>query len=218
MTAAPRAVETFPTLDAVPCVRAAFLTRMCDVEVNVDRDAALATLRPRHDAQLDAMTFPPRAYAEQVHGTKVALISTSSALPAKSADALATNTPGVTLAIYVADCAAVYLVDPLQRAIALVHSGRKGTEGNILAATVQTLVDHFGSNPRDLVAALSPCIRPPHYEVDFAAAIAAQARECGIESFHDAGICTASHPERYYSYRREMGRTGRMLAALALRE
>jgi copper oxidase (laccase) domain-containing protein len=72
--------------------------------------------------------------------------------------------------------------------------------------------------------AVSPCIRPPHYEVDFAAAIAAQAHAAGIGvhgsagggAFHDAGTCTASHPDLYYSYRREQGRTGRMLALLAL--
>ena len=64
---------------------------------------------------------------------------------------------------------------------------------------------------------LSPCIRPPHYEVDFAAEIIRQARAAGVEQVHDSGRCTASDPARYYSYRAEKGRTGRMLALLALR-
>ena len=69
----------------------------------------------------------------------------------------------------------------------------------------------------DLVVQLSPCIRPPHYEVDFAAETARQCREAGVEEISDCGICTACNLTRYYSYRAENGRTGRMLALLALK-
>jgi polyphenol oxidase len=67
-----------------------------------------------------------------------------------------------------------------------------------------------------MVAQLSPCIRPPHYEVDFAAQIVDQCRVAGIGQIHDCRTCTACELERYYSYRIEMGKTGRMLALLAL--
>ncbi|MFV1995218.1 MAG: laccase domain-containing protein, partial [Verrucomicrobiales bacterium] len=62
----------------------------------------------------------------------------------------------------------------------------------------------------------SPCIRPPDYEVDFAAGIRQQCCERGVppEQVHDEGISTVSAPDRYYSYRAEKGRTGRMLALL----
>lgn len=63
---------------------------------------------------------------------------------------------------------------------------------------------------------VAPCIRPPHYEIDFAADILRQAREAGVQDVHDCGTCTASDPDTYYSYRREKGRTGRLLALLAL--
>ena len=76
--------------------------------------------------------------------------------------------------------------------------------------------DHFGSRPEDLTVQLSPCIRPPWYEVDFAAEIAAQCRAAGVAQIADNGTCTAAHPDRYYSYRREKGRTGRLLAFLSL--
>jgi Uncharacterized conserved protein len=211
------AVETFPALEELSCVRAAFVPRIPGIEIDGERDEVLARLRPAHDARLDALGFPPRSYAEQVHGAKVAIVDAPTSRPAPGADALATNSAHVTLGIYVADCAAIFLLDPVHRAIALAHSGRKGTEANILAASVRALNEHYGSTAGDLVVVVSPCIRPPHYEIDFASTIAAQARECGIRRFHDAGICTASQPDRYYSYRREKGRTGRMLAALALR-
>ena len=77
--------------------------------------------------------------------------------------------------------------------------------------------EQFGSVPRDLVVQLSPCIRPPHYEVDFAAEIVRQVRGAGVEKVHDSGRCTACDLARYYSYRAEKARTGRMLALLALR-
>ncbi len=73
----------------------------------------------------------------------------------------------------------------------------------------------FGSVPADLVVQLSPCIRPPHYEIDFAAEIVRQCREAGVTAVHDCNICTACDLNRYYSYRAEKGRTGRMLALLA---
>jgi copper oxidase (laccase) domain-containing protein len=210
------AVERLAPLDVLPGVRAALLARIPGVEVATDRETALARLRPAHESLIQTLGFSTPATAEQVHGNAVAVVNSASPAPAAGADALATATPGLALGIYVADCAAIYLVDTQRRAIALAHSGRKGTESNILGATITTMRENFGTEAVDLVVVVSPCIRPPHYEIDFAALIAAQAREAGVGSFHDVGTCTASHPERYYSYRRELGQTGRMLALLAL--
>ncbi len=208
--------ENFPALDALQGVRSAFLARVDGVDVATDREEALLRLQPAHRAAIASLGFSRPALAEQVHGRLVASIDNATPAPVADADGLATATPGVTLGIYVADCAAIWLVDPVRRAIALVHSGRKGTEQNILGEAVRALRENFGTEPADLVVEVSPCIRPPHYEIDFAAAIAAQARAAGIEKYHDACVCTASHPGRYYSYRRELGKTGRMLALLML--
>ena len=132
------------------------------------------------------------------------------------ADALATATVGLALIMRVADCGPVFFYDPVRRAIAVAHSGRRGTEGNIVAATVTCLRENFHSEPADLIVQLGPCIRPPHYEVDFAAEIARQARAAGVRQFHDRGVCTACRLDRYYSYRAEKGKTGRMWGALML--
>ena len=74
----------------------------------------------------------------------------------------------------------------------------------------------FGIESGDLTAQLSPCIRPPHYEIDFAADIVRQCHDAGVQEIFDSGVCTACDLERYYSYRAEKGRTGRMLALLSL--
>ncbi|MGZ5001857.1 MAG: laccase domain-containing protein, partial [Chthoniobacterales bacterium] len=85
------------------------------------------------------------------------------------------------------------------------------------ARAVALMQETFGSQPNELIVQLSPCIRPPHYEVDFAAEIVRQCRAAGVRQVYDCGVCTACDLERYYSYRLEKGKTGRMLALLALR-
>jgi copper oxidase (laccase) domain-containing protein len=54
----------------------------------------------------------------------------------------------------------------------------------------------------------------PEYDVDFAATIRQQAIEAEIGEFYDSQICTASDLSSYYSYRKELGRTGRMMALI----
>jgi YfiH family protein len=154
--------------------------------------------------------------AEQPHGNRVALVAREAYVRVPDVDALATMVPNLPLVVRVADCGPVYFYDPVQRAIALAHSGRKGTEGNIVGETIAAMTKNFGSRPADLVVQLGPCIRPPHYEVDFAAEIGRQARVAGVVNYFDGGSCTASDLERYYSYRAEKGKTGRMWAVLML--
>jgi copper oxidase (laccase) domain-containing protein len=48
----------------------------------------------------------------------------------------------------------------------------------------------FDSLPSDVIVQLSPCIRPPHYEIDFAADIVRTCRESGATNVHDCGVCT----------------------------
>jgi len=123
---------------------------------------------------------------------------------------------GELLGIYVADCGAVYISDPVRGVLALLHSGKKGTEGNITGKAIAMMGERFGSKPEDLVVALAPCIRPPAYEVDFASEIKRQAMKAGVPEaqFSDSGVCTSSDLKKYYSYRVEKGSTGRMLALL----
>jgi len=210
--------ESFAALDALPFLRAAFLQRCPGVDVVTDRATAMNRLWAVHREAASSQGFPlPLVSAEQVHGNKVAIIEAAQDTPFAGVDGLITNQAGICLAIYVADCAAVYLADRKNRAIGLVHSGKKGTEQEIVVQAIEAMKREYGTNPADLVVQLAPCIRPPHYEIDFAADIIRQARRAGVMEVHDCGTCTASDPERYYSYRREMGKTGRLLALAALR-
>ena len=131
-------------------------------------------------------------------------------------DGLITNQKQIALGIHVADCCAIYIVDPKTPAIGLVHSGKKGTEEAIVANAIQQMRESFGSDPKKLVVQLSPCIRPPHYEIDFAAKIVEQCRAADVGKIYASSECTACDIDRYYSYRAEKGKTGRMLALLGL--
>lgn len=211
--------EQFPPLTAVPRVLHTFLRRVPGLDVRTDRETAMTRLAGIQRTSLDELGFAgiPLARAEQVHSNKVATITVPPSItPAPGADALVTTLPRIALGIHVADCAAIYLIDRHRRGIALAHSGRKGTELDIATATVEALLAATGAQPSDLIAQISPCIRPPHYEVDFAAEIRAQLARAGLREIHDCHTCTFSNPDAYYSYRREEGSTGRLLAALAL--
>ena len=80
------------------------------------------------------------------------------------------------------------------------------------------MVAEFGCAPGKMIVQLSPCIRPPHYETDFAALIRRDCAAAGVQQVFDCGTCTGANVDRYYSYRLEKGQTGRMLALLALHE
>jgi len=200
---------------------ATFISRVEGVPVTVDKRETLANLEPFHREVVEEKGFSWSDLwrAEQVHGEELAVVPAERTGPSRivpGADGLLTGAAGVLLGIYVADCAAVYLVDRATGALGLVHSGKKGTEKNIVGRAVERMAEEFGTRPVDLEAAISPCIRPPHYELDFAAEIERQLADSGIprRQVTVSGICTGEEVGRFYSYRLEKGKTGRMLALL----
>lgn len=212
-------------LREIPGLRVDLIVRIPELSVDGERDEVLARLRPAHELRVGE-SFGCRRWwrAEQVHGCLVAevpatgLVMAGDGLPVvEGVDGLVTAAPGEVLGIYVADCGVIWLADRVSGAIGLLHSGKKGSELGILEEAVKLMARRFGTRAEDLVGVLGPCIRPPHYEVDFAADIVRQASAMGIREFHDCGIDTAADLDCYYSYRMEKGRTGRLLA-LIMRE
>jgi YfiH family protein len=199
-------IETFPAL-RLPGLRHGFTTRS---------RGDLAQLEDEMKASYREAGFPidRAASGEQPHGNRSAAVKEPGRVA--EVDALSTATPALPLVVRVADCGPVYFYDPVRLVIAVAHSGRKGTEGNIVGETIAHLEREYGSRPSDLIVQLGPCIRPPHYEVDFAAEIGRQAVAAGVVHYHDCGLCTACDLGRYYSYRAEKGKTGRMWGVLML--
>jgi polyphenol oxidase len=210
---------------AIEGMVASFIKRISDVEVTCDREEVMNRLHQYHVEAINDLDFTENnwARAEQVHENEVAIVKKRDKKTIKEidcfpvyqgVDGLITNEKEILLAIYVADCGVIWLVDKKTKAIGLLHSGKKGTELNIFKVAVKKMTQEFNSQPSDIIAVLGPCIRPPNYEINFAEEIRNQARELGIVEFHDCGICTGSDLENYYSYRKEQGKTGRMMALL----
>ena len=218
--------EAFPflvPLNAIPGVRAEWVERVPDLPITGDRDEAMRQLRPHHETAVLKFAGPAARWwrAEQIHGNAVAIvpgaleITAPDGLPVvPGVDGLITAEPSTVLAIYVADCGAIWLADRKTGVIGLLHSGKKGTESNIFGEALRLMGEQFGSRPEDVTAVLGPCIRPPDYDVDFAAAIGNQAAASGVGNFIDCGLNTASDLARFYSYRKELGKTGRMMALI----
>ncbi|MFC0214168.1 peptidoglycan editing factor PgeF [Paenibacillus chartarius] len=218
----------------------------------------------RRLASAAGVPFETATYAEQVHGTHVAVVGDAelgagrsdreTALP--DTDALITNRVGVSLNLMYADCVPLYFYDPVRKVIGLAHAGWKGTVGNIAQATVRRMTDIYGCKPEHVRAAIGPSIGSCCYEVD--EAVAAKVRplldtletteedrarilspgreigkyQLGLQSLNrllmtKAGIlsvhievtmlCTGCSTDRFFSHRKEGGRTGRMVAWIARR-
>ena len=214
--------EQFEALNSISGLRHSFFLKAPGVEVKLERIGAMAKLRKYHEAAISSLDYELHnvASVEQVHGNSVEFVQRAQGFesPIGGVDGLVTDCPGILLAILVADCCAVFMADKKGRGIALIHSGRKGSELGIVSRAIKAM-ERLGIPPADIVTVLSPCIRPPAYEQDFAATIRRDCLIGGIPAsqIHDKGICTSSDPNRYYSYRREAGKTGRMLALLGLR-
>jgi len=214
-------IETFPALSEIDGLKHGFILRNPEIDVKTDRDTAISRLQSHYHERLNEMGIPLTSLAsgEQVHGDNVQVLS-SADLPAElnfpETDGLITDVAGQYLGIYVADCGAVYLVDPVKKACGAVHSGKNGSALGIAAKAAGMMSEFFGSNPEDLIVQVGPCIRPPQYEIDFAAQIVKDCIEAGIpaDQVHDCGTCTTSDLDRYYSYRVEKGKTGRLFAVI----
>ena len=86
-------------------------------------------------------------------------------ITAEGFDGLITDEPGLMLCTVEADCTPVYLLDPVHKAIAMLHSGWKGTAGRISANAISLMEETYGTKPEDVIAAIGPCICPNCYEV-----------------------------------------------------
>ena len=214
--------EQFPALSAIGICRHVFTQRIPSIDVSHEKVEVLKRLDAAHRQIRNTIGVDdwPLVTAQQIHGNKIAVVDSCSRGPVgcefPGCDGLITNQCGVALGIYVADCCAVFIADPKTTAIGLAHSGRKGTELGVVSNAIRHMIDRFGSDPANMIVQLSPCIRPPHYEVDFESEIVRQCRALGVKEIHDSNVCTACDLDRYYSYRAEKGKTGRMLAVIGL--
>lgn len=109
----------------------------------------------------------------QVHGTDLIVVGEENrgegALPGSArveGDALITTEIRLPLAAYSADCMLIYFASKEKPLAALAHAGWRGTLGGIGAKVARYLQVHYGADPGQLVAALSPAVCRECYEID----------------------------------------------------
>ncbi|WP_085508102.1 peptidoglycan editing factor PgeF [Thalassobacillus devorans] len=184
---------------------------------------------------------------EQVHGTEVAVVKRADGgrgareqgSSVKNCDGLITNTPGLLLAAFFADCVPLYFHAPNAGWIGIAHAGWKGTVNGMAASMVEALINE-GASREDIHATIGPSISKKHYEVDQRVIdniedkyiklvteprndgkFLLDLRELNRLMLVGAGIkeqniritehCTYEQEDVFFSHRRDNGKTGRML-------
>jgi polyphenol oxidase len=106
----------------------------------------------------------PVVVAKQVHS---AIIHQITAIPETplTGDGLITNLPGVVISVRTADCIPVLLADRKKRAVGAFHAGWRGTFARIVEKGIGEMRAKFGSDPKDIVAAIGPGVHRCCYEV-----------------------------------------------------
>ena len=109
----------------------------------------------------------PVIQGHQVHGSRVAVVDRPGMTreELEGYDAFVTNLPGVAIGVRTADCVPVLLYDPVERVVAAVHAGWKGTVLHISKGALEAMGQEFGSRPENILAVIGPSIGPDSFQV-----------------------------------------------------
>ena len=181
--------------------------------------------------------------ANQTHSDIVRVVTKKDCLGSLShreypeCDGLVTNTPGVALMVFSADCTPILLHDPITGAVGAVHAGWRGTASGIVKNAVEAMVSAFGCRPENISAAIGPNIGMCCFETDsdvpeaMVAALGDEAkpfiatkgekfhldlkqinalwlRRSGVTDITISTHCTACAPDLFWSHRVTKGKRG----------
>lgn len=191
----------------------------------------------------DALGFPSDRVVGglQVHQAEVLVSSEGGYF--SGYDAFVTNQKDLLLTVGIADCTPILIFDAVGQAVGAVHAGWRGTVAQICVRTLEVMKEHFGTDPKDCYAFIGTCIDTGHFEVgeevadqfdgscvfylegnekphiDLKKANHLQLIQCGIPAsqIEVSDFSTVLNNDLYFSYRKENGKTGRMLAAIGMR-
>lgn len=256
---------TFPALEEQAWFAHCFSTRMGGVSqgiyasMNFREDAEDTEEHVRENyrriAAVLGMDVGRFVRSRLVHGNRIHLVTAEdygegTVRPAALCgyDGLMTDQPGVTLVATFADCVPIYFADPVHRAVALSHSGWRGTVAQIGRETLKAMGEVFGTRAEEVLVGIGPCICGDCYEVGEEVILEFQKEmdlegivrekgngkyqldlrkanqkillQNGVEKEHlfTADICTCCNSEYLFSHRATQGKRGNLGAFLGIRE
>ena len=162
-------------------------------------------------------------------------------------DGLITNTPGVALVVFTADCTPILLHDPVTGAVGAVHAGWRGTAANIAGKAVKAMCEAFGCEAANIRAAIGPNIAQccfvtdmdvplamidalgdaalPHIRsrrqknyVNLKAINAQFLKNAGVTHIEMSRSCTMCQSNRFWSHRVTKGNRGSQGAIIVCKE
>jgi len=169
--------------------------------------------------------------AELVHGNKVVIVRTRDAgSEIAKTDGLITGDKNLFLSVTIADCLPIFIYDPVNKTISLIHASWRGLKKEILSVAIKKLIDGYQSKTENLIIGIGPGISRCHFEVkddvlshfksflpetlesrngkrflDLKQIAKLQLQELGVQEKNIAvnPFCTYCQKDKYYSYRRD---------------
>lgn len=170
--------------------------------------------------------------------------ASSQSVHTKNGDAVVTSQTSMLLTVRVADCLPILIADLGRRVVGAVHAGWRGTLAGVSAQTVNTMKERFTVESHDLLVAIGPAIGPCCFEVSLGVAelfrqeIGLEGKEVretdsgaylDLRAIHvrllrQLGVrpdriwvsdeCTKCNEKKFFSYRRDGKRSGRMVGLI----
>ncbi|HPL99375.1 MAG TPA: peptidoglycan editing factor PgeF [Bacillota bacterium] len=113
------------------------------------------------------LVFSDQTHEDNIRIVSIADLGKGISVPKdiRNTDGLMTNIPGIPLITFYADCVPLFFLDKENKAIAVVHSGWKGTVLKIGAKTIRQMTEVYGTKPGDCLVGIGPSIGPECFEV-----------------------------------------------------
>lgn len=166
----------YPMLEKTGVVKHGFTTRLGGVSKGYCSTMNISTTRgddpeaveenKRRLAGAIGVRVEDMTFTHQTHTVNVAVVREEDrGRRFMETDGMVTDVPGICLVTFYADCVPLYLVDPVRKVIGLSHSGWRGTVNRMGQVTLEKMQEVYGTDPKDVVAAIGPSICQDCYEV-----------------------------------------------------
>lgn len=242
----PKIFEQFPELLAIETTRHGGLSQKPYERLNLGFNSGddLELVKRNRKLLYDCLDIREKrvVYANQIHKDYILVVTRCGAY--NGYDALITQNKNAYLSITVADCTPILIYDPVEKVVAAIHAGWKGTVAQIVAKTIQRMESTFKTKAANCVAYIGTCIDEQSFEVDvdvaqeFAyqfkrfdthkkkffvdlkQANKAQLLNSGIpeNQIEVSPYSTVLHNQNFFSYRKEKGKTGRMMVMIGIKK